>query len=61
MTPCLRIVFLVSITVGAVGITLLIASNVMYYRRTRDPAYGSRFWLGRDVLTRREYLMNRWG
>ncbi len=40
---------------------MLIVSNAMYYRRTRDKQYGRRFWLGKDMLTRSEYLLNRIG
>jgi hypothetical protein len=56
------VVFSVSALVGVVGVTLLIISNVSYFRRTRDQSFwGGRFWLRADVLTRRECLMNRAG
>ena len=44
-----------------VGALMLCVSNVQYYRRTRDPKFWTRFWLGRDLLTRREYVLNRAG
>ena len=43
------------------GIVLTSATNVMYYRRTRDRQIWRRVWLRRDVLTRSEYLLNRIG
>ncbi len=56
------VVFSLSALVGVIGITLLIISNVSYFRRMHDQAFGGgRFWLRADVLTRREYLMNRSG
>jgi uncharacterized membrane protein len=56
------VVFSVAALVGVIGITLLVISNVSYFRRTRDQSFGGgRFWLRADVLTRREYLMNRGG
>jgi hypothetical protein len=46
---------------GVAGIGLLVASNVMYARRTHDPQLLGRFWLHRTLLTPREHLLNRVG
>jgi hypothetical protein len=46
---------------GIAGIGLLVASNVMYARRTHDPQLLGRFWLHRTLLTPREHLLNRVG
>ena len=45
----------------AIGAVLSIVSIVFYYFRTRDKSLLKRFWLGRDLLNRREYLLNRAG
>jgi len=47
--------------IALIGCALTSASNVMYYRRARDPQCWRRMWLHRKLLTRREYLLNRVG
>lgn len=44
-----------------IGIILLIASNVMYYVRTKDKQVLQRPWLGKDILTQSELILNRVG
>jgi len=44
-----------------VGIVLVAVSLVLYQTRTRDKKFLTRFWLGRDLLTGREYALNRIG
>jgi membrane protein DedA with SNARE-associated domain len=46
---------------AVVGLYLLTMSNRMYYTRTRDPHFWTRFWLHKSLLSRQEYLLNRWG
>jgi hypothetical protein len=46
---------------AVVGEVLLWTSNQAYYCRTKDPKYFRRFWLYRELLTPREYLLNRLG
>jgi hypothetical protein len=48
------------LAVFALGIVTLIRSNVRYYARTKDPKL-TRFWLGKDLLSRDEYVANRLG
>jgi hypothetical protein len=38
----------------------LLVSNVLYFNRTKAKP-GRRFWLAREVLTPREYALNRAG
>jgi len=45
---------------AVLGIILLIVSNIMYFKRTKDQQL-SRFWLGKELLTQNEYVMNRGG
>jgi hypothetical protein len=44
-----------------VGFAMLVVSNQAYYRRTRDPDYGNKFWLRKSILNRQEYVLNRVG
>ena len=56
-------VFLVSVLGLAnmvLGITLLIVSNVKYYRRTGENSF-KWLWIGRSMMTRQERFMNRLG
>jgi hypothetical protein len=46
---------------AVVGLYLLTISNRMYYARTRDPHFWTRFWLHKSLLSRQEYVLNRWG
>jgi hypothetical protein len=50
------------LTLGALvmGLGLLVVSNVMYFSRTNDKLF-KRFWPGKEILTRNEYLLNRGG
>ncbi len=43
------------------GWAMFIASEIMYVRRTRDRKVRQRIWLSKDLLTEREYIMNRVG
>ena len=43
---------------SVVGLVLLITSNILYFRRTRDVQW---FWLARHLLTAPEYVLNRFG
>ena len=45
----------------AVGVSLLVFSNGMYYGRTLDKRYGRRFWLSKELLTHQEWVLNRVG
>ena len=40
---------------------MVAASLVLYQTRTRDKKFLTRFWLGRDLLAGREYVLNRVG
>jgi hypothetical protein len=51
----------ISMTLAIIGLILLIVSNVMYFQRTKDKEVSKKFWLGKDILTRNEYLANRIG
>ena len=51
----------ISIILFIIGLILLIVSNVMYYRRTRDKDYIKKFWLSKSILTKSEYYLNRVG
>jgi hypothetical protein len=44
-----------------VGLVLLAVSIVMYAVRTRDKTVLWKVWLGKDLLSRSEYLLNRAG
>jgi hypothetical protein len=57
----MRIEAISGTVISAIGVVLLIASNFVYYNRTKDPHYDRRFWLGKDLLTSGEYLLNRLG
>ena len=46
---------------AVIGIVLVAVSLVFYQTRTRDKKILRRFWLGRDLLTGREYVLNRVG
>lgn len=50
----------IALTTGAVGMILLICSNVMYRRRAGASAL-RRFWLTRSELASSEYAVNRLG
>jgi hypothetical protein len=45
----------------AIGLALLLLSNLMYVRRTHDQDYLKRVWLAKRMLTDQEYLLNRAG
>jgi hypothetical protein len=49
------------IVLALMGIALVAVSLVLYQTRTRDKKFLTRFWLGRDLLTGREYALNRLG
>lgn len=42
------------------GLILLIVSNIMYFARSKDNRL-LQFWLKKDILTPREYRLNRGG
>ncbi len=46
---------------AVIGIGLVAVSLVLYQIRTRDKKILMRFWLGRNLLTGREYVLNRAG
>lgn len=46
---------------AVIGIVLVAVSLVLYQGRTRDKKILTRFWLGKDLLTKREYVLNRVG
>lgn len=52
--------WIIFLGLAVLGIILLIISNIMYFIRTKDQQL-SRFWLGKELLTRNEYVMNRGG
>jgi hypothetical protein len=52
---------LAEIVLAMIGLGLLAASLFMYQTRTHDEKFFTRFWLGKDLLTFREYVLNRLG
>ncbi len=50
-----------SIGIATIGFILLVISLVMYYSRTKDEKFGKRFWLKKDLLSKKEYALNRSG
>ena len=52
---------ILEIVIAAIGVALLCVSLVMYQTRTHDEKFLTRFWLGRRLLTSREYVLNRVG
>lgn len=52
------ILFIFAIVI--LGILMGIISNVMYFVRTGDKPF-QRFWLGKELLTKPEYILNRVG
>ncbi len=52
--------FPIAFGVAIVGIILLGVSNLMYFNRTKNKPF-QRFWLGKELLTTNEYILNRGG
>lgn len=52
------VILVAALTVGG---GLLVASLVLYQTRTHDEKFWTRLWLGRGLLTRQEYRLNRLG
>lgn len=50
---------LLSTVLAIFGIVLLLISIVIYYIRTKDEKLWQRFWLGKELLTKNEYILNR--
>jgi len=46
---------------GFFGFILLVISNAMYYKRTKDKNYLKRLWLTKDMLSKNEYIINKTG
>ena len=57
----IQVILNIGIALAVIGILLLITSNVMYYKRTKDKGYIKRFWLKKEILTKNEYILNRVG
>lgn len=49
------------VLIAFVGIAMLTMSNAMYSARTKDNQVWRKFWLGKDILTKNEYILNRVG
>ncbi len=52
--------FSIALGIAIIGLILLIVSNAMYGTRTKGNTL-TRFWLGKDILTKNEYILNRTG
>ena len=52
---------IVEMAMIVIGFGLLSASLVLYQTRTHDKEFLTRFWLGKRLLTAREYVLNRVG
>jgi hypothetical protein len=52
---------IVEMAMIVIGFGLLSASLVLYQTRTHDKEFLTRFWLGKSLLTAREYALNRVG
>lgn len=52
---------LLPLTIGIAGLIMSFVSFVLYYARTKDKTMFTRFWLGKDILSKNEYLLNRIG
>lgn len=57
----LQVLTILPFAVAAVGLVSLGVSNAMYFARTHDQDFLRRFWLGREILTQSEYILNRVG
>ena len=53
-------VAILGLLLAVLGLILLIVSNFMYFTRSKDTQL-LQFWLKKDVLTPREYWLNRGG
>lgn len=51
----------IGVAIGSIGMVLLVASNAMYYMRTKDKINIKRIWLSKDILSKNEYILNRTG
>jgi|SaaInlStandDraft_5_1057022.scaffolds.fasta_scaffold509116_1 hypothetical protein len=49
------------IIIAITGNILLIYSIILYYRRTEDQDIWKKIWLGKDLLSKKEYWLNRGG
>jgi hypothetical protein len=49
------------ICIELIGLILLSISIISYHIRVKDYASLKRFWLKKDLLSKKEYLMNRIG
>jgi cbb3-type cytochrome oxidase subunit 1 len=48
------------IVLAFTGLVLVGFSNILYFKRTKAKPL-QRFWLGKELLTRNEYILNRLG
>jgi hypothetical protein len=46
---------------AVIGLALVSASLVLYYKRTHDRIFWRRLWMSRHLLTSREFILNRIG
>jgi hypothetical protein len=60
MRVSVHLIRLLGTSMAALGLVILGISNIMYFRRTKDKHF-SRFWLGKNLLFKSEYLLNRIG
>ncbi len=50
----------IALGITIIGLILLIISNAMYTTRTKENTL-TKFWLGKDILIKNEYILNRVG
>ena len=58
--PTVFLVSFLGLANMVLGITLLLVSNVKYYRRTGENSF-KWLWIARSMMTRQELFMNRLG
>ena len=57
----MQILIYIGAAIGGLGLALLVASDVMYYRRTGDESHLKRIWLSKEMLSMNEHILNRTG